>query len=430
MKHRRARNGRSVEPAHIVVVGLVSAFVLLGLLGVPAGVPQTAFAASSNELSKQLSGVRSELEEIRANLEKAENAKKAAQGDIAALDKSIDAAEEALHVAEAAHDEAADRLATLQEELDRVTIDLAQKRHELAETEFDLGQQQLAYNDRVVDVYKSGGSVSYLAVVLDSASFGEMVGRVDLLSAIVGQDNHILEQIKTLKALVEEQRALLESERARVAALEQAQEQVTEELQVAEEQRQGALDELEAARAAKAEVLAAAEKQVAAWSAQEDELLAESARVSELLRQAKAAEAAAAAATSASKTGKGVLVWPVVGEVTSGFGYRIHPIFNVRKMHTGIDIDADMGAPIKAAAAGTVVSAGWRGGYGKCIVMSHSGTLATLYGHASAILVSVGETVKQGEVIGKVGSTGYSTGPHLHFEVRVNGSPVDPLGYL
>ena len=135
-------------------------------------------------------------------------------------------------------------------------------------------------------------------------------------------------------------------------------------------------------------------------------------------------------AAKPAKAGGGVLSWPVVGEVTSGFGYRVHPIFNVRRMHTGVDIDADMGAPIKASDAGVVVSAGWQGGYGKCIVITHGGGLATLYGHASELLVAAGDTVKRGEVIGKVGSTGYSTGPHLHFEVRVNGSPVDPLGYL
>lgn len=405
-------------------MGVVLAVLAVASVCTITGIPAPARAASSGELSEKLSNVRSELDEIRANLAKAENARKAAQGDIAALDKSIAAAEAELELAEAAYNEAADKLAALQEELDQVTVSLAQKQFELAETEFDLQGQQEVYNERVVDVYKSGGTIAYLDVVLDSHSFSEMVSRVDLLSSIVGQDNSILEQIQALKGRVEEQRTALEKERARVAVLEKDQAAITDELQRAAGKRQAAVDELEAARAAKAKVLAAAQKEVAAWNAQEDDLLAESDRIAELLREAKEAEARAV------RAGKGALSWPVSGEVTSGFGYRIHPIFNVRKMHTGIDIDGDTGDPIAAAAAGTVVSAGWRGGYGKCIVISHGGGLATLYGHASAILVSAGEKVDRGQVIGKVGSTGYSTGPHLHFEVRVNGTPVDPLGYL
>ena len=422
---RTAHNARSFRFTLLAAVGLGLALLVLASSELTMGTPNVAWAASSSQLSKKLSNLRSELEEIRANLEKAENARKAAQGDVAALDKSIEAAQKALDAAEAAHGDAAEKLAALQDELNQVTVSLAQKQYELAETEFDLEGQQSVYNRRVVDVYKSGGNVAYLAVVLESASFGEMVGRVGMLADVVGQDKTILEQIAALKVRVEAQRLELQEERARVAELERDQAAVTDALKAAADERQAAVDELEAARAAKAKVLAAAEKQVAAWSEQEDEMLAESDRVAELLREAKAAEAA-----RVTKTGSGALAWPVVGAVTSKFGYRIHPIFNVRKMHTGIDIDADMGDPIRAAAAGKVVSAGWRGGYGKCIVISHGGGLATLYGHASELLVSAGEEVERGEVIGKVGSTGYSTGPHLHFEVRVNGSPVDPLGYL
>lgn len=441
MMVRTARSGSLVRLATVVVAGLLMAGLLVASLGAIVGDARTAYAASSSELSKMLSGVRSELDDIRANLEKAKTAREAARGDVAALDKSIEVAEGVLEAAEAAHKQAAEKLTAIQEELGSVTIELAQKQHELAETEFDLQQQQHVYNDRLVNVYKSGGSVGYLAVIVDSSSFGEMVGRVGLLSSIVGQDNDMVEQIQALKAGIEQQREALQQERARVAGLEEDQEAVTAALKAAEDERQAALGELEMARAEKAKALAAAENEVTAWNAQEDELLAESERVAELLKQAKAAEEAAAkkaaqeaaaraAAAKEIRAGNGVLAWPVVGEVTSGYGYRIHPIFQVRKMHTGIDIDGDIGDPIRAAAAGTVISSEWRGGYGKCIVISHGGGLATLYGHASELLVSAGEEVDRGQVIGKVGSTGYSTGPHLHFEVRVDGSPVDPLGYL
>jgi murein DD-endopeptidase MepM/ murein hydrolase activator NlpD len=405
----------------------VAAILVLATLpvGLPLGAPFTpdgAHAASRSELSDKLSDVRSELQGIRAKIEKAANARKAAQGDIAALDKSIAQAEEAVDAADAAHSAAAGRLADLQDQLAQVMAGLATKREELAQTESDLQAQQQVFDVRLVNVYKSGGGVMYLEAVFESDSLADVVGRMTLLADVVRQDNAILGQIKTLKARFAEQKLALELERTRVAALEREQTAVTARLAEAAEQCRAALDELGSARAAKKKVLAAAEKDEAAWKRQQSELLAESKRITELLK--------AASVPKAAKAGSGVLAWPVVGQVTSGFGYRIHPIFNVRRMHTGIDIDGDTGDPIKAASGGTVVSAGWRGGYGKCVVVSHSGGLATLYGHMSQTKVSVGQSVKKGQVIGKVGSTGYSTGPHLHFEVRVNGDCVDPMKYL
>jgi len=187
-------------------------------------------------------------------------------------------------------------------------------------------------------------------------------------------------------------------------------------------QRQNAVNHLESARGAKQKIVQKAETDKVAWSKQEDQLQSDSDQITALLKKI--------AGSGTAPHGNGVLGWPVNGNVTSGFGYRMHPIFHVMKMHTGVDISAGMGTPIKAAAAGTVIFGGWRGGYGQAVIISHGNGLATLYAHQSKLLVSVGDKVKRGEVIGKVGSTGYSTGPHLHFEVRVGGNPVDPMGYL
>ncbi|MDQ3106759.1 MAG: M23 family metallopeptidase, partial [Actinomycetota bacterium] len=129
-------------------------------------------------------------------------------------------------------------------------------------------------------------------------------------------------------------------------------------------------------------------------------------------------------------SGKGVLASPVPGALASAFGPRPHPIFGTVRNHTGIDLTAGQGTPVKAADAGTVVVAGARGGYGTTVIIDHGNSLATLYGHLSRASVTEGATVARGQVIGAAGSTGYSTGPHLHFEVRVNGNPVDPLRYL
>jgi murein DD-endopeptidase MepM/ murein hydrolase activator NlpD len=128
----------------------------------------------------------------------------------------------------------------------------------------------------------------------------------------------------------------------------------------------------------------------------------------------------------------GVMKWPTPGytRVSSPYGMRIHPIYKVKKMHTGIDIDAPSGAKIVAANSGKVILAGWNGGYGNCVIIDHGGGLATLYAHQSKILVSVGDKVQKGDTVGKVGSTGLSTGPHLHFEVRKNGSTTNPIPYV
>jgi len=285
--------------------------------------------------------VRSDLEEIRANIQKAANVRKAAKGDIAALDQSISIAEEALQAATATYSAAADKLADFQAQLAQLAADLTEKRRLLAQTEGDLAKQQAIFSDRVVNIYKSGGGVVYLELLLESSSLEEIVGRIDLLSDIVERDNKVVAQIETLKARVGDQKATLETEQARVAGFERDQAALTEDLQAAAEQCQASVDELETARAEKKRVLAAAEKDEAAWRAQEDALLAESERIKALLKAASVAKPV--------KKGSGVLAWPVSGEVTSGFGYRIHPIFNVRKMHTGVDIDADTGDAIRAA---------------------------------------------------------------------------------
>jgi murein DD-endopeptidase MepM/ murein hydrolase activator NlpD len=127
----------------------------------------------------------------------------------------------------------------------------------------------------------------------------------------------------------------------------------------------------------------------------------------------------------------GRLIVPVPGApITSPYGWRIHPIYGTSRLHTGIDYGADEGTPIRAAADGVVVSAGWYGGYGNATIIDHGGGIATLYGHQSSMSVVAGQKVTQGQTIGRVGCTGDCTGPHVHFEVRVNGDPVDPTPYL
>lgn len=137
------------------------------------------------------------------------------------------------------------------------------------------------------------------------------------------------------------------------------------------------------------------------------------------------------ASSKIQRAQKGNMSWPVIGSVTSGFGMRRHPILGGAPLfHTGIDIAASYGTPVRASASGRVIFAGWYGGYGNMIIIDHGGNVSTVYGHLSRIVVKIEEEIAEGDIIGYVGSTGLSTGPHLHFEVRVNGDPVDPLSWL
>ena len=161
----------------------------------------------------------------------------------------------------------------------------------------------------------------------------------------------------------------------------------------------------------------------------EAELLAESANITSQIRALTSKKS-----FQAVKGSTGQFIWPISGRITSGFGYRFHPIHHRTIQHTGLDIAGPNRAPIKAADGGQVIWAGWKGGYGKTVMINHGNrkgrNLVTLYGHLSGISVSSGQSVRKGQVIGREGSTGYATGPHLHFEVRVNGAPVNPLSYL
>lgn len=159
-----------------------------------------------------------------------------------------------------------------------------------------------------------------------------------------------------------------------------------------------------------------------------DQLIAESRALEAQIRAYQAARRASGTEVSPFR---GSLLMPIAGgRVGSGYGQRFHPILKRTRMHTGVDIGASTGTPIRAAAPGVVISANYRGGYGNCVVIDHGGGLSTLYGHCSRLYVSAGQRVSRGQTIAAVGSTGLSTGPHLHFEVRINGAPVNPMGRL
>lgn len=328
--------------------------------------------------------------------------------------------------------------------------------------------QELADRDELLRYAGRSARVQILALDAATADLGTQVASADREARTVGE-----QQAAVLQAVTEAAAATTDARRAagalealaqrRQAAFASARHQQSADaarygqLQ-AESDRIGALilAEQQRAAAARAAAAAAAAELARRQAAQEEAAAAAVAARDAATRPSTATAgatgggapvAAAAPATAAAATasttgealatapaelatpGRGGLIWPTPGPLTSGFGYRVDPVTGKRQLHAGIDIGAPIGQPIVAAAAGTVVYAGEETGYGNYTCIDHGGGLATCYAHQSAILVTVGQVVAQGEAIGRVGSTGYSTGPHLHFETRVDGTPVDPQQY-
>jgi murein DD-endopeptidase MepM/ murein hydrolase activator NlpD len=276
-------------------------------------------------------------------------------------------------------------------------------------------------NVRMVDIYETRDP-TLLDVILESNSLQDALDRIHYIEAIAQQDKHIATSVGTARDRVHAARQRTKKVRARVRSETQVIAVRTQQQRIARIELLASQRGLAGKRARQRNALGSTREQKAVMIAEANALAAEDARIRAQLAAAQSARASSAA-TDATPSSHG-LIWPVSGPVTSPYGYRWG------RLHAGIDIGVGYGTPIHAAASGTVVLAGWTGGYGNYTCIDHGGGLATCYAHQSSYAVSAGAHVSQGQVIGYVGSTGHSFGAHLHFEVRINGTPVDPLGYL
>ncbi|MBV8364148.1 MAG: peptidoglycan DD-metalloendopeptidase family protein [Candidatus Eremiobacteraeota bacterium] len=308
---------------------------------------------------------------------------------------------------------------------------LAWNQVQLAAAQETLRRHNDAYRKRLVQIYEHS-DVGYLSVLLGATSFAEFVERLHDLQLLVKADQKAIAERKAAETTVRQVQSQLEGTQLQLEGLAQQQQQARNQLQGLATEREQLVAVASAQRRQVAAEVEQLEELSAAEEASLESLIAQ--RQAELEAERLAAERARRAGQPAppgpATASSGFFQWPVHGPITSPFGWRIHPISGVRRFHEGIDIAASSGTPIAAAEAGRVIIAGWYGGYGNYISIDHGGGVSTGYGHCSAIYVSVGQDVSRGQAIGAVGSTGFSTGPHLHFEVRINGKPVDPLSRL
>lgn len=322
------------------------------------------------------------------------------------------------------------RLQSIQTKQAEINAQIAQTQNEIVKMEAYLKTRQDVLNHRVRAIYMHG-QLNYLEVILGANSFSDFANRVELLKRVIRSDYNLILEIQKQKAAIEAKKAQLEEDKRQLDALAAEAEKTRQEIAKKKAEQQKVLDAAKSNKAAAAQM--------------EQDLNAQLASVRNLIQQRlAAAEAARQAAQQQAASddeggggsddnyvqGTGAMGWPCSGPITSPFGYRTHPIFGTTIFHAGIDIGVDYGTPIHAADSGVVVYSGWISGYGNAVIIDHGGGISTLYGHNQSLAVSEGQSVSKGSVIAYAGSTGNSTGPHCHFEVDVNGSPVNPMGYL
>ena len=348
--------------------------------------------ASSSE-KDELDQLNDRIDDKQNELDQGRKKASALQSEIKALEKNIYKAEVELN--------------SLQKNINSSKVLISQALEELAVLEQDIADQNEGLNARLRTMYKNG-EVGILTVLLGSSDMSDFMTNLDMVQRIYDNDAKILESLESQYEEVINQKIELQTLKESLL-LQQAEESERQEaLRISKGIVQSKKSEVDADNA----VLA---RQIDALNAEANALTAKILGLQ----------------GDGSYIG-GTMCWPSQAStrISSPFGNRLHPILRIYKLHTGIDIAAASGTNILAANAGTVISAGWNNGYGYMVMVDHGGGIVTLYAHSSKLLVSKGNVVVKGQAIAKVGSTGMSTGPHLHFEVRVNGIYKNPMDYV
>ncbi len=300
--------------------------------------------------------------------------------------------------------------------LQLATQRLQQLETDVAVAERSYQERQIATVARLRYLQRSPTSVGW-AVLLQSQNISDFISRRHQLKLVYQADQKILVKLNTQANLINQQKTEVEQQKNEIALIR--------------EQLLAQKSDYQTQAQSQSELIQRLNSDRLALEAAQNQLERESKNL-EILIQQKVAEAQAKtnSRTSVIIRGTGVMAYPSNASTSSPFGWRMHPVLGYRRFHAGMDFAASYGSTIRAADSGTVIFAGWYGGYGRAVIIDHGNGITTLYGHSSELYVADGQAVERGQAIAAVGSTGLSTGPHLHFEVRRNGTPVDPANYL
>lgn len=379
------------RPTRLAIAGMV-------MFGLAASITQqSADAMSLKQLRDKLQASTRNIKSYQSKLRTTKKRQHAATVQVYAAQRRL-----GVHRA---------RLSDIRGQLAQTRDALGQARANLRVVEGRLKKRNQLLSARLLDTYKHG-NVSYVSALLGSDDLWELLSRSYVIRKVLDSDVDLVDSIKEDKRAVERYKATLEQKERERSDLERQQAAVTQASLRDTRQKQYYLKAIERDRAAYEQAMA--EEQQASYD------------IGAMIRRMQSTPAGQ---KRAANPWKGSFICPLAANyrITSRFGWRIHPINHVRSFHTGMDMACPEGTPIRAVAGGVVILAADFGAYGKHVVIDHGGNISTIYGHCSRLCVSGGATVRQGQTIGYVGSTGWSTGPHLHFEKQKNGSPVSPM---
>ena len=382
-----------------------------------------AFAQS---LENKLDDAAEEEAKARRRVERLEERSSTLSGRVRVLDEEAARVQAEVNALDSELDKLNTNIADVQAKLTAAQQRLNVLAAELKQVVGRLERRTDLFTNRAVAAYMAGPT-GHLEGLLSATTFNEVVDRTSYYESALDADSRLVEDIDLLRAETEIKRDQVVEEEEEIAAQKMKLEADRAAVAQIRQERDAVLDAQLSVIAEKESILGQVDSKKAHYERVVAALEADQSRIEAILQ---ARLAASSSSSVGLPTGGGQLLWPTAGPMTSPYGYRTHPIFGDSRLHTGIDIGAPYGATVIAGDAGVVAYVGVMSGYGNVVVVDHGGGLATTYNHLSAFSVSSGQQVGRGVPVGNVGCSGYCTGPHLHFEVRINGSPVDPMPYL